>query len=730
MKVRTKILLLLGVVTALFGGGFMWLKEMDRREFRRAAEARVRERNEAFDLFRKHWSEPLGTFVNDRSCDDGMVRAITTGDRKWAEETLTENALTSYRVHAVWLYRADRGLFFSQNQLYSSALQEVPIPREAHQALFANQRLAHFFVQTDNSGLLEVRGATVHPSRDGARTTDPQGYLFAARLWSQEDLKEMSLFTGNVVSLAKPDVLVEPLSGAQSGGTITFSRVLPGWDGKPVAQIVVRNDSPLVERFQQLSTRMLWWLIGFSVTVLVLSAVALRTWVTRPLVRVSRTLQTENTAAIAPLAKQKCEFGAIARMITRFFEQRDSLIAEMRDRRAAEKALGESEEQLRHAQKMEAVGRLAGGVAHDFNNLLTAIIGYADLLRERVKGDEAARQEIELILKASDQAASLTHQLLAFSRKQVLHPKVLELNDLVRDTEKLLRRVIGDHIELRVRAAAAASRVRADPTQLQQVIVNLAVNARDAMPRGGILTILTREAFVPEPVSHGDLTLPAGRYVILEVADTGCGMDADTKARMFEPFFTTKEAGKGTGLGLATVYGIVRQSGGAITVESEVGAGTTFVIHLPLETAEIELAPPVPLRSLDRGRKKETVLVVEDDPAVCNLISSVLSSYHYTVLRAGSGPEALRKAEEHRGRLDLLVSDLVMPRMNGPEVAARLRASHPEMRVLFVSGYTDDLSSHLSESVGDFEILDKPFTPHALVAKVAERLNGAVAQSA
>ncbi len=725
MKVRTKILLLLGLVTGLFGVAFGWLKEIDRREFRRTAETRMRERNQAFDQFLLHWGEPLAIFASDYSCEDAMVRAIAAGDRKWAEGALSENTLTSYRAHVVWLYRPDRTLVFSQNHLYSSALQEVPLPRPAFDSLFNAQPLPHFFVQTE-AGLLEVRGATVHPSRDSGRASAPQGFFFAARIWSQEDLKEMSLFTGNVVSLTRPDQLVEPLSGAQSGGTITFSRLLPGWDGKPVAQIVVRNDLPLVEHFQQLSTRMLLGLVGFATTVLILSAAALRGWVTRPLVRVSRALQSENIAALAPMLKQKCEFGAIARMIARFFEQRDSLIAEMRERRVAEKALVDSEEQLRHAQKMEAVGRLAGGVAHDFNNLLTAIIGYADLARERLKGDAAARHDLDLILQASDQAASLTHQLLAFSRKQVLHPKVLEFNSLLREMEKLLRRVIGEHIELRVRAEATLSRVRADPTQLQQVIVNLAVNARDAMPRGGILTLSTREALVPEPVSHGDLTLPAGCYVILEVADTGCGMDAATKARMFEPFFTTKDVGKGTGLGLATVYGIVRQSGGAITVESEPGAGTTFFIHLPMETAELDLASAVSLRPLDRGSKKETVLVVEDDPVVCNLICSVLSGYRYTVLHAGNGPDALRLAEQHGGKLDMLVSDLVMPRMSGPEVAARLRAAQPDMKVLFVSGYTDNLASHLSESVGDFEILDKPFTPHALAAKVAERLGGAV----
>ncbi|MGB6410796.1 MAG: PAS domain S-box protein [Candidatus Deferrimicrobiaceae bacterium] len=380
------------------------------------------------------------------------------------------------------------------------------------------------------------------------------------------------------------------------------------------------------------------------------------------------------------------------------------------------------EEQLRQAQKMEAVGRLAGGIAHDFNNLLTAITGYTDLLLMDLPEGELAHREVLEIRKAGDRAASLTRQLLAFSRRQVLQPKVLDLNQVVTDMEKLLRRLIGENIELVTSLADDLGHVRADPGQIEQVIVNLAVNARDAMPNGGRLILETSKMEIDESyASLHDPVLP-GSYVILAVTDTGVGMDKPTLARLFEPFFTTKEVGKGTGLGLATVYGIVKQSGGYIWAYSEVGRGTKFKVLLPGEEEVAELAEKEVAYLYPSGGE-ETVLVVEDEKLVRDLVREILSQHGYKVLEASRGTEALEVSGRHKGPIHLLVSDVVMPGMTGPELARRLTALRPEMGVLFMSGYTDDAILHHGVLEHGAEFLQKPFKASALGAKVRKVLD-------
>src|SRR5881398_3958214 len=331
------------------------------------------------------------------------------------------------------------------------------------------------------------------------------------------------------------------------------------------------------------------------------------------------------------------------------------------------------EQQLRQAQKMEAVGRLAGGIAHDFNNILTAITGHADLLLEDLGHHDPRRADVDEIRRSAERAAGLTRQLLAFSRQQVLQPKVVDLNALVLDMDKLLRRLIGEDVELATVLDPALGRVTADPGQLEQVIVNLAVNARDAMPNGGRLTLETKNVDLDADYPTDRVTIPAGRYVMLVISDTGTGMDAQTRARIFEPFFTTKVPGKGTGLGLATVHGIVAQSGGTITVESAPDQGSTFTIYLPQVDAPVEAAaPPVPVERPPRG--SETVLLAEDEPAVRTIAQQALERHGYTVLAAPSGAAALALAAQHAATIDLLLTDVVMPGMSGRDLADRLTA--------------------------------------------------------
>jgi PAS domain S-box-containing protein len=380
------------------------------------------------------------------------------------------------------------------------------------------------------------------------------------------------------------------------------------------------------------------------------------------------------------------------------------------------------EAQLLQSQKMEAVGQLAGGVAHDFNNLLTVILGSADLLLDRIGRDRPERDEVEEIRKAALWAADLTRQLLAFSRRQLLAPQVLDLNEIVANMDKILRRVIGADIDLRTVPHPHLGAVLADPGQFEQVVMNLAVNARDAMPSGGKLTIETANVELDEAYARARPAAKPGHYVMLAVSDTGIGMDAETRARIFEPFFTTKPIGKGTGLGLATVYGIVKQSDGYIWVYSEPGRGTTFKIYLPQVAAAAGPAvrssvAPVSVRG------SETVLLVEDEAMVRNLVQKVLTANGYTVLVAGNGSDAERVAAAHEGHIHLLMTDVVLPGLNGRQIAQLLAAARPGIRVLYVSGYADNAIVHHGVLEPDFTFLQKPFTPVVLGRKVREVLD-------
>jgi signal transduction histidine kinase/ActR/RegA family two-component response regulator len=379
------------------------------------------------------------------------------------------------------------------------------------------------------------------------------------------------------------------------------------------------------------------------------------------------------------------------------------------------------EDQLRQAQKMEAMGRLAGGVAHDFNNLLTVIKGHSDLLLDRLQPTDPFHSNARQIEKAAGRAASLTRQLLAFCRMQVLQPKVLDLSVLVSEMSSLLRRLIREDIAFTLQAGESLGRVKADPGQIEQVIMNLTVNAGDAMPEGGKLTIETRNVLVDEKFARQRPPMLPGRYVLLAVADTGHGMDANTKARIFEPFFTTKEQGKGTGLGLATVYGVVKQSGGCIWVDSAPGKGARFEVYLPVVDELEEGARPQEIAAAPAHRS-EAVLVVEDEVEVRELASEFMKSAGYTVLTAKDGEEALALVACSAGQIQVLVTDVVMPNMRGPELAKRLKALHPDLKIIYMSGYLD-YNTGSGEFLEEGFFLQKPFSRHSLVRKVAEALS-------
>jgi PAS domain S-box-containing protein len=381
-------------------------------------------------------------------------------------------------------------------------------------------------------------------------------------------------------------------------------------------------------------------------------------------------------------------------------------------------------EQLLQAQKMEAIGRLAGGIAHDFNNLLTTILGYSELILRSHPADDALRDEVGEIRKASERAASLTRQLLAFSRKQVIAPRVISLNDVVAEVARLLERLIGEDIVLATDLDSRLGSVLADPVQVEQVLFNLTINSRDAMPRGGRITLATRNVARSEPLAGLHFSIPRGDYVVLSVRDTGVGMDPQVQSRLFEPFFTTKETGKGTGLGLSTVYGIVKQSNGYIVVESELGRGTAFDIYFPrVPSHDASTGSPAARLTPDKTAGSECILLAEDEGALRRLARRVLEAQGYTVLEASNAEEAHGVAQRFPGRVRLLVTDMVMTGDSGRDLARRLLASWPQTRVLYVSGYADASTAGENALEPGAHFLQKPFTPDALVRKVREILD-------
>lgn len=404
------------------------------------------------------------------------------------------------------------------------------------------------------------------------------------------------------------------------------------------------------------------------------------------------------------------------------------LSLDITEAKRAAAALSKSEEQLRQAQKLEAIGQLAGGIAHDFNNILSVVLGYSALILSELKPEEPLRAEIDEIHKAGMRAAELTQQLLAFSRQQVLELKVLNLNQIVAANERMLRRLLGADVDLTVLPASGLWSVRADRGQIEQVILNLAINARDAMPSGGKLTIETENVELDGDYARAHHGVRPGQYVVLAISDTGIGMDRETQARIFDPFFTTKGLGKGTGLGLATVFGIVKQTGGHIWVYSEPDAGAVFKVYLPRAESpdhEVSSERPLPLAS----RAGETILLVEDDEHVRGVARGILRRAGYVVLEAPNGGEALLICESHTANIDLLLTDVVLPRMSGRQLAERLAPLRPSMKVLFMSGYTNDAVLQHGVLNSDVQYLQKPFTPDSLARKVREVLDSDDARS-
>ena len=443
------------------------------------------------------------------------------------------------------------------------------------------------------------------------------------------------------------------------------------------------------------------------------------TAIARPGVPVTTTLRARHRdgswRAIEVITVNKLDDPALRGVITNF--------RDVTERVRSEEALRRMEAQLLQTQKMEAIGKLAGGVAHDFNNLLSVILGISALLLEQLEPNHPMRADMTEIKESGERAARLTRQLLAFSRRQMLDPRVLDLNDVIVSIDRMLLRVVGEDIELKIVSAPQLQRVRVDPGQMEQVIMNLVVNARDAMPRGGVLTLQTENVELDEAFAREHIGVRPGPHVMLAIADTGVGMDDETQARVYEPFFTTKATGKGTGLGLSTVFGIVKQSGGTIWLDSTLGRGTTFRLYFPATVEGPQ--PPRQASAVPTSRGNETILLVEDDATVRSVVRAILSSRGYRVIDSGDAVHALKVCREIAGPIHLLLTDVVMPRTSGRELAARVAELRPAIKVLYMSGYTEDTIVHHGVVDEGIAFLQKPITPTALTHKVREVLDSA-----
>lgn len=553
-----------------------------------------------------------------------------------------------------------------------------------------------------------------HPDMESAVLYDSTGQRFAA--WHRE--------TATAVPQLRPRALphATPSSRRISSEFIEVQVPVHDRDRMLGTLHVLLSTREVQAQLQRLMGQLVTLGVGVLVTS-VLIAVLLQRLVSQPILAIANV--AARISATGDYSLRVTTAGS-RELVALGHSFNDALVAiEQREqqRDQAEAALRVSESQLQQSQKMEAMGRLAGGVAHDFNNMLTAILSYARMLSDGLPEGDPMRLDLEQIITAAERSAGLTRQLLAFSRRQLIQPQLLDLGHVVHGVEGMLRRVIGEDVVLRVDVAPSLPPVIGDVGQIEQVLVNLVVNARDAMPQGGLLTVELREIKLEQPRIARMSTIPPARYVQLAVTDTGVGMSEDTLGHIFEPFFTTKPTGQGTGLGLATVFGIVKQTGGDIVVHSQLGEGTRFEIYLPRATASPMVGPPPAPGALDGQGHGETVLLVEDEALVRESVHRILTAGGYTVLQARSGREALRVAAEHHKNIDILLTDVVMPGMTGRDLADELARVQPGLRVLYMSGYTADVMGRHGVLEAGIDLIIKPFTPKALRHKVREVLD-------
>ena len=836
-----RLLALVIALAACYGLGILYIRHWHRVQVATALQQQVHQKKEFFERLVELRGRSLYTFAYNYTYWDNMVAYVQEPDSAWAQQNLDES-LNTYDASAVWVF--DPGfypLYFTASPGLSG-LRDLDVLYESYRDIFEHNSFAHFFVQTD-SGLVEIRGATIHTSTDNVRNPPIQGYFFAGRLWDDAYLAELGkLVNGQVEIVGRSRAAKMTSNVLEDKGAVSWTHDLMGWKGHGVASLSVRIHSPEIQ--QQIRTTNLVHILSALLTFSLLGVVAwiLARWVALPLRRISSSLAAESVHPIHCLLKETTELGNIARLIHRFLEQKVELVEEIDQRQKAEHALrfmkfsvdhasiaafwiradgsfayvneaactsmGYSEEellklsvfdldpnfsregwaphweeiktrgsftlesqhrpkngkpfpveltinylefrgeeyqctfaqdiserkqaerererviletQLRRAQRLETIGTLAGGVAHDFNNILTPILGYADMTMNRLDARNPMRSDIEQISKAAIRARDLVRQILAFSRQGEQERRLIQLHIVFEEALKLIRASVPATIEIRESLKRNCGTVLCDPSQMHQVLMNLCTNAFHAMEEnGGILNVVLDSVDLDAEFSSLHLNLNEGRYLRLSVSDTGCGMDGATIERIFEPFYTTKPAGKGTGLGLSVAHGIVMAHGGSITVNSELGRGTTFLVYLPSAVEESE--DGVASRAEIPGGT-ERILLVDDERDICAMAQEMLERLGYSVTSTTKSQEALDIFRARPEQFDLLITDQTMPHMTGDRLAAEILKVRPGTPIVMITGFSERITDKNYRRYGIREFVMKPLLARDLSAAIRRALD-------
>jgi two-component system, cell cycle sensor histidine kinase and response regulator CckA len=842
-RVQNKIILLVAVIAFAMIVGLYWLRQAEHKKLDLLLLDRKNENAVLLDKVIEIHSKSLQTFAYDYTYWDEMVAFVKSGNKKWAKENIIAS-LSTYNADVAWVYKKDLSISYSTNRIDSTKFTELPLPTTIIKEIVLKGHLYHFFLIT-TSGLMEISGASIHPSADEARITPPQGYYFIGRLWSQKYLEEISLFMDSQIRLLSPGQKEGDEVASRSDVFIVKNiKVLQAWDGSPLMYVFSSNEAVIAKALTTQTGIQFQVSIIFAVVIILSILFILYRSVNRPLHLISQSLEDNNQKHINKLQEEKSEFGNVAVLMTEFFNQREKLeteiterkrveeqikeslsllsatldsttdgilvvdrigkisgfnnrfinlwkipeniiaskdddrtlsfvfdqlkdpesfIAKVKDlyahpeadsfdvlefkdgriferyslpqriegrtvgrvwsfrdvteRNQTEEALKRSEEKSRQSQKMESIGTLAGGIAHDFNNILAIIMGHASLLEMMKDKESKSIRSIDAIKKAVNRGAGLVNQILTFARKSDIKVEQTNVNTIIRDLVDMLQQTFPKTINFVVKLSTEASFIIADHNQIHQALLNISINARDAMIHGGTLSYRTK---VVENKDIRQLFPDASekKYLCISVTDTGVGIDEDTKKRIFEPFFSTKEFGKGTGLGLATVYGILQGHRGFVDVESKIGVGTTFYLYFPLNSSEMEQGKSVQTSESEIMGGTETVLIVEDEEMLLDLIKEVLESNGYKVLTASDGAEGLNVYSANKDKISLIITDMGLPKLSGYDMFIKMKQINPGVNVIFASGFLEPNTISEMYKAGAKEFIQKPYNPADILKKI------------
>ncbi len=711
MKVYKKVGLVFFAIAVILMISVSWMGYMVQKQAKRVFCERSTEIEKLFKNIVKMEGEKHRIFVYDYTYWDEMIAFVKTPDPVWGIQNIDEGIKT-YEVDIAWVCRTDGSIVYSKSK---SNFKSLPLKAAENVAAFDKSRLTHFFV-VDTRGVIEIQGATIHPTNDPERKTPPQGLFFAGRLWDQALLQNLSELTASDVRLVVGEEIFERAKKPVSlPSTINFSMPLSDINGAPVARLDFIRKSPILEQIHQESKNQFYMLILVLTLLWVLVLYLLYCWINRPLLAISNALRDENPSRLSEYQKKTNEFGEISRLIQKFFLQKEELVREISERKRFQASMVES-------QKLEALGKMAGAIAHDFNNQLTTIRGFCELLMTEIDPKTSMGGYVKEIQAASERSTAFTSQLLSFSSKHIVIKQVMNLNQLISGLITMLNVTIGEKYHLEVQLSPDLYECEVAQAQIEQAIINITMNAKDAMPNGGEINITTKNVSVSQEMSECSQfhEIHPGDYAVIEISDNGIGLSEEVKKHLFEPFFTTKEIGKGAGLGLASAFTNVRQHDGLIQVESQLGQGATFRIYLPKKNMSVAIEVPTkPLVETLGG--KETILLAEDEESVRKVIETMLASKGYRVFSAHCGKQALDIAQSSTETIHILLTDMVMSDMKGVELGQKIKSIQPQIKVLYMSGYASlDEEDQARREMPNF--LQKPFSQQVLMAKIRETL--------